>query len=265
MEKNTINQLAAALYEAEKTGTAIATLTDQYPLTNDEAYAIQLEGMKLRLADGHRIVGKKIGLTSKAMQHALGVFEPDYGYIADYMMGYEGDAVVLNELIAPKVEPEIAFVLKEDLQGPGITVADVLRATAGIMPAIEIIDSRIKDWKIKIQDTIADGASIGRVILSGKLTPLADIDMRYMGLVLEKNGEIVATAAGAAVLGHPANAVAWLANKLAQYNISLKKGEVIMSGSFTAACPVADGDNVTFYFDRIGSVSARFKKQEGIL
>jgi 2-keto-4-pentenoate hydratase len=128
------------------------------------------------------------------------------------------------------------------------------------MPAIEIIDSRVKDWKIKIQDTIADGASIGRVILSGKLTPLADIDMRYMGLVLEKNGEVVATAAGAAVLGHPANAVAWLANKLAQYNISLKKGEVIMSGSFTAACPVADGDNVTFYFDRIGSVSARFKK-----
>lgn len=260
MEQSIINQLAAALYEAEKSTTPIATLTDQYQLTNDEAYAIQLEGMKLRLADGHRIVGKKIGLTSKAMQNALGVFEPDYGYIADYMMGYEGEAVALNELIAPKVEPEIAFVLKEDLQGPGITVADVLRATAGIMPAIEIIDSRVKDWKIKIQDTIADGASIGRVILSGKLTPLEDIDMRYMGLVLAKNGEVVATAAGAAVLGHPANAVAWLANKLAQYNIGLKKGEIIMSGSFTAACPVADGDTVTCQFDRIGSVSARFKK-----
>lgn len=260
MEQSIINQLAVTLYEAEKTTTPIATLTDQYPLTNDEAYAIQLEGMKLRLADGHRIVGKKIGLTSKAMQNALGVFEPDYGYIADYMMGYEGEAVALSELIAPKVEPEIAFVLKEDLQGPGITVADVLRATAGIMPAIEIIDSRVKDWKIKIQDTIADGASIGRVILSGKLTPLEDIDMRYIGLVLAKNGEVVATAAGAAVLGHPANAVAWLANKLAQYNIGLKKGEIIMSGSFTAACPVADGEHVTCHFDRIGSVSARFKK-----
>jgi 2-oxopent-4-enoate hydratase len=260
MEQSIINQLAAALYEAEKSTIPVATLTDQYQLTNDEAYAIQLEGMKLRLADGHRIVGKKIGLTSKAMQNALGVFEPDYGYIADYMMGYEGETVALSELIAPKVEPEIAFVLKEDLQGPGITVADVLRATAGIMPAIEIIDSRVKDWKIKIQDTIADGASIGRVILSGKLTPIEDIDMRYMGLVLVKNGEVVATAAGAAVLGHPANAVAWLANKLAQYNIGLKKGEIIMSGSFTAACPVADGDTVTCQFDRIGSVSARFKK-----
>jgi len=260
MEQNIISQLAAALYEAEKSTVPVATLTDQYQLTNDEAYAIQLEGMKLRLADGHRIVGKKIGLTSKAMQNALGVFEPDYGYIADYMMGYEGEAVALGELIAPKVEPEIAFVLKEDLQGPGITVADVLRATAGIMPAIEIIDSRVKGWKIKIQDTIADGASIGRVILSGKLTPIEDIDMRYMGLVLTKNGEVVATAAGAVVLGHPANAVAWLANKLAQYNIGLKKGEIIMSGSFTAACPVADGEHVTCHFDRIGSVSAYFKK-----
>jgi 2-oxopent-4-enoate hydratase len=216
--------------------------------------------MNARLADGHCIVGKKIGLTSKAMQTALGVFEPDYGYIADYMMVYEGDPVSLTELISPKVEPELAFVLKEDLQGPGVTVADVLRATAGVMPAIEIIDSRVKDWKIKIQDTIADGASIGRVVLGGKLTPIENIDMRYIGLVLEKNGQVVATAAGAAVLGHPATAVAWLANKLAKFNIALKKGEIIMSGSFTAACPVVDQDNVTCHFDHLGSVSVRFTK-----
>lgn len=260
MDQSITNQLAAELYEAEKSGMPVGTLTDRYQLTNDEAYAIQLAGLKLRLADGHCVVGRKIGLTSKAMQNALGVFEPDYGYIADYMVGFEGEALAAGELIAPKVEPEIAFVLKEELQGPGVTIADVLRATAGIMPAIEVIDSRVKDWKIKIQDTIADGASIGRVILSGKLTSVEAIDMRFMGLVLEKNGEIIATAAGAAVLGHPANAVAWLANKLAQYNIGLKKGEIIMSGSFTAACPVADGDNVTCYFDRIGSVTARFKK-----
>jgi len=260
MEHSIIQQLANDLYEAEKSGKAIETITDRYSLTNDEAYAIQIEGMNLRLANGHHIVGKKIGLTSKAMQNALGVFEPDYGYIADYMVGYEGEAISLGELISPKVEPEIAFVLQEDLQGPGVTIADVLRATAGIMPAIEIIDSRVKDWKIKIQDTIADGASIGRIVMSGKLTPIDDIDMRFMGLVLEKNGEIVATAAGAAVLGHPANAVAWLANKLAQFNIGLKKGEIIMSGSFTAACPVMAGDNVSCYFDHIGNVSARFKK-----
>lgn len=260
MEQSIIKKLAVDLYEAEKSGEAIATITDQYEVTNDEAYQIQIEGMKLRLADGHRIVGKKIGLTSKAMQDALGVFEPDYGYIADYMMSYEGDPIELSELVSPKIEPEIAFVLKEDLQGPGVTIADVLRATAGIMPAIEIIDSRVKDWKIKIQDTIADGASIGRVVLSGKLTSVEAIDMRFMGLVLEKNGEVIGTAAGAAVLGHPANAVAWLANKLAKYDISLKKGEVIMSGSFTAACPVTSGDNVTCYFDHLGKVSARFKK-----
>jgi 2-oxopent-4-enoate hydratase len=260
MDKDTIKKLAVELYEAEKTGKPIATISDSYNISNDEAYEIQLAGMALREADGHQIVGKKIGLTSKAMQNALGVFEPDYGYIADYMMAYEGDPLSLTELIAPKVEPEIAFVLKEDLTGPGVTVADVLRATAGIMPAIEIIDSRVKDWKIKIQDTIADGASIGRVVLSGKLTPLDNLDMRYMGLVLEKNGEVIATAAGAAVLGHPANAVAWLANKLANYGISLKKGDIIMSGSFTAACPVVAGDNVTCHFDHIGSVAVRFIK-----
>ncbi len=260
MEEDVIRKIALEIYNAEKTCQPIEAMTNQYNLSNDEAYEIQLEGMRMRIADGCRIVGKKIGLTSQAMQQGLGVFEPDYGYIADYMVGYEGEPLSLTKLISPKVEPEIAFVLKEDLRGPGITVADVLRSTAGIMPAIEIIDSRVKDWKIKIQDTIADGASIGRVILSGKLTPLENLDMRYIGLVLEKNGEVMGTAAGAAVLGHPANAVAWLANKLAKYDIPLKKGEIIMSGSFTAACPVNAGDNVTCHFDHIGSVSVRFIK-----
>ncbi len=260
MESNMIKKLAFELYEAEKSGNPIATITDRYPMTSEEAYQIQIEGMNLRIHDGHRIVGKKIGLTSKAMQNGLGVFEPDYGYIADYMMAYEGDPLPLSQLIAPKVEPELAFVLKEDLQGPGVTIAQVLQATAGVMPAIEVVDSRVKDWKIKIQDTIADGASIGRIILSGKLTPIENLDLRYLGLVLEKNGEVISTAAGAAVLGHPANAVAWLANKLAAYDIQLKKGDVIMSGSFTAACPAVAGDHVSCHFDRIGSVSVRFIK-----
>jgi 2-keto-4-pentenoate hydratase len=260
MENSTIKKLALELYESEKSGNPIATLTDIYPMTNDEAYQIQIEGMNLRIKDGHTIVGKKIGLTSKAMQNGLGVFEPDYGYIADYMMAYEGEPLSLSQLIAPKVEPELAFVLKDDLIGPGVTIAQVLQATAGVMPAIEVVDSRVKDWKIKIQDTIADGASIGRIILSGKLTPLDDLDMRYLGLVLEKNGEVISTAAGAAVLGHPANAVAWLANKLASYGIPLKKGDVIMSGSFTAASPAGAGDHVSCHFDRIGSVSVRFIK-----
>lgn len=261
MEKAIIEQLAQELYTAEINKTPIAALTDRYKeITNEDAYGIQLAGQKLRERAGHVIVGRKIGLTSKAMQAALGVFEPDYGYITDKMMELEGDALTMQDLIAPKVEAEIAFVLKEDLMGPGVTVARVLQATAGIMPALEIIDTRMKDWKIKIQDTIADGASIGRVIVSSKLTPVAGLDMRYMGMVLEKNGEVVSTAAGAAVLGHPANAVVWLVNKLAQYGIGLKAGEIVMSGALTAACPVNSGDCIKATFDHIGSIGVRFSK-----
>lgn len=261
MDKTVMKELAKELYEAEVTRIPVQALTERYPtITNEDAYQVQLAGMQMRINDGHLIVGKKIGLTSKAMQNALGVFEPDYGYITDRMMVLEGEPLTTETLISPKVEPELAFILKEDLKGPGVTVSDVLRATAGVMPAIEVIDSRVKDWKIKIQDTIADGASIGKVILSGRLVPLADIDMRYMGLVLEKNGEIIATAAGAAVLGHPANAVVWLANKLAQYDQYLKAGDIIMSGSFTSACPIVPGDSVRAIFDHVGAVSARFAK-----
>jgi 2-oxopent-4-enoate hydratase len=260
MENSIINNLAIEIYEAEKSGNPIATLTDRYEMTNDEAYQIQIAGMKLRQKDGHIIVGRKIGLTSKAMQQALNVFEPDYGYITDKMMVLEGDTISMGTLVAPKVEAELAFVLKEDLKGPGITVAKVLQATAGVMPAIEVIDTRIKNWKIKIQDSIADAASIGRIVTSGKLTPIDQIDLRYLGLVFEKNGEVVSTGAGAAVLGHPANAVAWLANKLAQYDIELKAGEIIMSGSFIAACPVAAGDVVRASFDHVGAVTMKFNQ-----
>lgn len=261
MDKKLIATLANELYQAEKNHTPVDALTARYPdISNEEAYQVQLAGMQLRQADGQTLVGKKIGLTSKAMQSALGVFEPDYGYITDQMMVLEGDTLSLGELIAPKVEAEVAFVLKEDLPGPGVTVSRVLQATAGIMPALEIIDTRIKDWKIKIQDTIADGASIGKIIVSGRLVPVDEFDMRLMGLVLEKNGEVIATAAGAAVLGHPANAVAWLANKLSGYGISLKAGDIVMSGSLTAACPVTAGDSVRATFDRLGAVGAKFSK-----
>ena len=261
MNEKIIAELAQELYNADLGRNPIQAITERYPdISYEEAYKVQLIGMKLRLADGHVIVGKKIGLTSKAMQNALGVFEPDYGYITDKMMAFEGEPISMASLILPKIEPEIAFILKSDLSGPGVTVADVLQATAGVMPAIEIIDSRVKDWKIKIQDTIADGASIGRIIVSGKLSPVDEIDLRFTGLVLEKSGEVVATAAGAAVLGHPANAVAWLANKLSQYGMKLEAGDIVMSGSLTAACQVASGDNIRATFDRIGSISARFIK-----
>lgn len=261
MEKQLISQLAREIYSAEKSCQPMETLTVRYPeITKEEAYQIQLAGMNMRIADGHVLVGKKIGLTSKAMQAAMGVYEPDYGYITDRMMLLEGEPISLGSVIAPKVEAEIAFVLKEGLIGPSVTLPQVLKATAGVMPAFEIIDTRMKDWNVKIQDSIADAASIGRVVLSGTLVPIENLDLRYMGLVLEKNGEVVATAAGAAVLGHPANAVVWLANKLAQYGVSLNAGEIIMSGSLTAACPVAAGDNMRATFAGLGTVGVRFVK-----
>ena len=261
MDKKLISQLAREIYSAEKSCQPIEALTARYPdLTNEEAYQIQLAGMNMRIADGHTLVGKKIGLTSKAMQAAMGVFEPDYGYITDRMMLLEGEAISLGSVIAPKVEAEIAFVLKEGLVGPSVTLPQVLKATAGIMPAFEIIDTRMKDWDIKIQDSIADAASIGRIVLGGTLVPIENLDLRYTGMVFEKNGEVITTAAGAAVLGHPANAVVWLANKLAQYGIALNAGEIIMSGSLTAACPVVAGDNLRATFDGLGTVGVRFVK-----
>ena len=261
MEQNLLEQYARELYQAEISRAPIDPLTERAPgITNEEAYHIQLAGLKLRLAEGQKVVGRKIGLTSKAMQNALGVFEPDYGYIPDKLMLLEGEPLVMEgNLISPKVEAELAFILARDLKGPGVTLADVLRSTAGVMPALEIIDTRIKNWRIKIQDSIADNASLGRIILGGQLTPLKNIDLRYLGQVVERNGEIVSTAAGAAVLGHPANAVVWLVNKLALYGIGLQAGEIIMSGSFTAALPVAPGDHVQAIFDHLGSVGVKFK------
>lgn len=261
MDLSVIDKIAEELYQAEKTGNPIKQLTIQYPdITVDEAYAIQLAGRKLREADGRKVVGAKIGLTSKAMQHIYNVYEPDYGYILDDMVITENEPIKMSECQAPKVEAEIAFILKRPLEGPGVTVADVLRATAGVMPCLEIIDSRYEPGAIKIQDTVADIASIGKVVLGGALTPVADIDLRYTGLVFEKSGEVISTAAGAAVLGHPAAAVAWLANKLSSYGVTLRKGDIVISGSLIAACGVEAGDSVRATFDRLGSVSARFVK-----
>jgi 2-keto-4-pentenoate hydratase len=156
------------------------------------------------------------------------------------------------------MEGEIAFILKEDLRGPGVTLTEVIRCAEGVIPALEIIDSRIRDWKIKLPDTVADNASSARIVLGGVMTPLPAIDLRTVGMVMEKNGEILATAAGAAVLGHPANAVAWLANKLAAYGILLRKGEVILSGALTAAAPVAAGDFFRADFGLLGDVKIKF-------
>ncbi|MGC8660828.1 MAG: 2-keto-4-pentenoate hydratase, partial [Desulfomonilaceae bacterium] len=193
-----------------------------------------------------------------AMQKLLGVSEPDYGQLFDHMLVMEGNPVPRNELILPKVEGEIAFVLKKDLKGPGITIADVLRASEGVMASIEIVDSRIKDWKIKLPDTIADNASSAGFVLGSRLVPVKEVDLRLLGMVFEKNGEIINTGAGAAVWGHPAASVAWLANSLAAFDDSLKAGEIILSGALTAAVDAQSNDSFLISFQHLGTVGVRF-------
>ncbi|MBI4296615.1 MAG: 2-keto-4-pentenoate hydratase [Chloroflexi bacterium] len=259
MEKTHLDKLSRELADAERDRVPIEPITDRFPeITIPEAYAIQLQNIKAKVQSGAVVVGKKIGLTSRAMQDMFGVREPDYGHILDNAVILESQTVSLSCLIQPRVEAEICFILNEDLKGPGVTTADVLKATAGVVPAFEIIDSRVKDWRIKIQDTIADNASNALVVLGGKLTAISDLDLRLVGMLLMKDGEIVATAAGAAVMGNPVQAVAWLANTLGQYDIALRSGEFIMSGSLTAAVSVHGGSSLYAIFDRLGSVSTRF-------
>jgi len=255
-----VAQISAELIAAEQSRVPIQALTERFTgVSYEDAYAIQLKTFDTYVKGGAVIVGKKIGLTSKAMQDQMNIREPDYGMITDRMVAREGAPIQMSSLILPKIEPELAFLLKEDLKGPGINVANVIEATEGVMPAFEVIDSRYRDWKITVIDSISDNASAGVMILGGKLTPIKDIDLRYVGMVLEKNGTLVSTGAAAAVLGNPAQSVAWLANKLTEYGITLKKGEFVMSGSLVQAVTVEAGSSLRATFDRIGSVSVCFE------
>lgn len=254
-----LHTLGAALHEALIARRPIAPLTEQYPqLSVEDAYQIQLAMIQPRLDAGEQVIGKKIGVTSQVVMNMLGVDQPDFGHLLSGMLHTDGAAIACADLIAPKAEGEIAFVLKDDLIGPGVTLVDVIRATAYVMPCFEIVDSRIKDWKIRIQDTVADNASAAAFVLGDGGADPRDIDLACVGMTLEKNGEIVATGAGAAALGHPANAVVWLANTLGRLGIGLKKGEVILSGSLAAMVPVQPGDQLRMSLGGIGSASVRF-------
>ncbi|HBC96519.1 MAG TPA: 2-keto-4-pentenoate hydratase [Clostridium sp.] len=252
-------EIAKKLLESELAGTPIAPLTEKYPgLSIEDAYRIQLAGVNMKLSQGRKVIGKKIGLTSRGMQKLLGVNEPDYGHLLDDMLVLEGDTLKRSDLIAPKVEGELAFVLKDTLRGPGVTIADVYRATEGIFPSFEIVDSRIEDWKIKLPDTISDNASSARLVLGSRMASIKDIDLKLIGMMYEKNGEMVNSGVGAEVWGNPAAAVAWLANKLSTFDIALEKGEIILSGAFTAAEKAEAGDVFTVSFYGLGSVSIKF-------
>jgi len=259
MDISTIQTYGDDLYQALQSRQAVVPLTDREPhITIEDAYAIQQRMMARRLQAGERVVGKKIGVTSAAVMNMLGVYQPDFGWLTDAMVYNEGEAIAASTLIQPKAEGEIAFVLKKTLKGPGVTAADVLAATEGVMACFEIVDSRIQDWKIKIQDTVADNASCGVFVLGDRLVDPRDVDLVTCGMVLEKNGEIVATGAGAAALGHPANAVAWLANTLGAHGIALEAGEVVLSGSLAIMVPVVAGDTLRVTIGGIGGCSVRF-------
>jgi len=252
-------KLGAELYQALRQGQMIEPLTNRYPdLDIADAYAIQQHMLGLRLADGERVVGKKIGVTSQAVMDMLGVFQPDFGWLTDAMLFNPGDNIPVNTLIQPKAEGEIAFLLNKPLQGPGVTIANVLAATEGVMTCFEIVDSRIRDWNIRIQDTVADNASCGVFVLGENLISPHAVDLATCGMVLEKNGEIIATGAGAAALGHPANAVAWLVNTLGEYEIALDAGDIVLSGSLAAMVPVQAGDHLTVTIGGLGSCPVRF-------
>jgi 2-oxopent-4-enoate/cis-2-oxohex-4-enoate hydratase len=259
LTKQSIEQHGNDLYRAFLERTTVAPFTERIDgITIEDAYQLQKHFVGCRIAAGETIVGKKVGATSKIVQTMLGVQQPDFGYLLSAMIFNEGDVVPANSLIQPKAEGEIAFILKRDLIGPGITNAAVLAATECVMPCFEIIDSRIKDWKIKIQDTVADNASCGVFVLGGAAVNPHGLDLALCGMMLEKNGEIVTTGAGAAALGHPLNAVAWLANTLGPLGIALRAGEVILSGSLAALIPVQAGDNLRVTIGGIGGCSVRF-------
>ena len=259
VSEQTLVELAESLREAERTRTPIAPLTGEHPdLTVADSYRIQQLNVKARKEAGGLVRGRKVGLTSVAMQQQLGVDEPDFGALFADMLVEEGDAIAVSGLLQPRVEAEIAFVMESELQGPGVSSADALRAVAGAMAAIEIIDSRVADWKIKLPDTIADNASSALVVCGGRLTPVDELDLRTIGMALSVNGAVAATGAGAAVLGNPIRCVAWLANKLGEFGVPLRAGDLVISGALHAALPVAVGDSVQAQFSELGSVTTRF-------
>jgi 2-keto-4-pentenoate hydratase len=259
---DSITQIADVLFEAHRTGRAHPPVRELLPGGGvAEAYAAQDINTKRWLATGRRLVGRKIGLTSLAVQKQLGVDQPDYGMLFDDMAVPDGWEVAAGRLIQPKVEAEVAFVLGRDLNEERITIADVLRAVDFALPAIEIVDSRIADWKIGIFDTVADNASSGLYVLGGMPKKLDGLDLRLCGMVMESAGEPVSVGAGAACLGHPLSAVLWLAKTMAKAGRPLLAGDTILSGALGPMVAAKGGDVFEARIEGLGSVRAAFAKE----
>lgn len=260
MTPDRIKAYGDELYAALRERRTVAPLTSREPdFSVDEAYRISERLLQRRLADGEKIIGKKTGVTSLVVQAALGVHQPDFGYLTDAMKFDDGaDVPIGSRLIQPRAEGEIAFVLSRNLQGPGVTNEHVVAATRSVHPCFEIVDSRIDGWKIKIQDTVADNASSGLFVLGEEGADPRKVDFVTCGMVVWKNGQVLSTGAGAAALGSPLTCVAWLANTLGQFGIPLEAGEVILSGSLVPLEPVKPGDRMELKIAGIGGASVRF-------
>ncbi len=261
LDPQLIETLGDELFAALRARQTLAPLTTRHPAIElDDAYRISLRFLQRREALGERVIGKKIGVTSKAVQDMLNVHQPDFGFLTDAMQVMDGSDVSLVEhrLIQPRAEGEIAFILAQDLDGPGITAADVLAASESVACCFEIVDSRIDDWQIRIQDTVADNASCGVFALGEARIDPRQLDLAACELQMFRNGEPAGRGLGSAVQGHPCEAVAWLANTLGRLGIPFRKGEVILSGALAPLVPVGPGDRIHMTISGLGSASLRF-------
>ena len=265
MDNATISRLAKELHEAEKSRKVIRFLSAQFPdMTVADAYAIQKAWVGIKLAEGRKIIGHKIGLTSRAMQSMANINEPDYGVLLDDMLYHDGAEIPANRFIGAMLENELAFVLGKSLKGPNCTIFDVLNATEYVIPALEIVDlrTRLDDPETKrrrsVVDTIADNAANAALVVGGRPIRPLDVDLRWAGALCYRNGVLEESGIAAAVLNHPANGIAWLANKLAPFDQGLEPGEIVLAGSFTRTVPARAGDVFHVDYGPLGSISCRF-------
>ena len=259
LSSKTLDQLAKHLHACQREARDTPKITDEHPQMDfDDAYAIQDRILAAKLKGGARLAGYKAGLTSHAKMKQMGVSDPVFGFLVDEFTVADGGEVKVSELIHPKVEPEIAFVTRTELRGPGCNIASVLAASDIVLPGIEVIDSRYRDFKFDVKSVIADNTSAVRFVVGGHAVDARSVDLRTTGIVLEKNGVPVALGAGAAVLGHPAAAVAMLVNHLGRRGKSLPAGSLVLSGGATEAVSVQAGDHVRLRVQGMGSVSLRF-------
>lgn len=266
LSKDTITSCAQRLHQAEQERVQIRQISLDYPdITFDDAYAIQREWVAMKLKEGREIIGHKIGLTSRAMQMSSQIDEPDYGTLLDDMLYHDGCEIDTDKFIVPRIEVELAFILDKPLKGPNISIFDVYDATGYVVPALELIDARSQSIDPesgrprKVFDTISDNAANAAIILGGRPIKIGDLDLRWVSAIMQRNGIIEETGVAAGVLNHPANGVAWLANKLAPFDVQLEPGQIILGGSFTRPIAARKGDTFNVDFGTLGSISCYFK------